>query len=63
MSGGADDDAYAANIQIADMNALNAVAAVIRWKKLMGVYADSQQEHVSSYWIEYNDFINDNMDE
>lgn len=59
MSGAGDDDAYAANIQIADMNALNAVAAVIRWKKLMGVYADSRHEYVSSYWVAYNDFIND----
>ena len=59
MSGEADDDEYAANIQIADMNALNAATAVIRWKKLMGMYADSQRECVSSYWIEYNDFIND----
>lgn len=59
MSGAAAEDDYSANIQIADMNALNAVAAVIRWKKLMGIYADSQQECVNSYWIEYNDFIND----
>lgn len=62
MSGEADDDEYATNIQIADMNALNAVAAVIRWKKFMGVYADSRNECVSSYWIEYNDIIDDRDD-
>ena len=38
------DDAYAENVQIADMNALNAVLAVIKWKKRMGVYADLERE-------------------
>ncbi|MCA9680133.1 MAG: ThiF family adenylyltransferase, partial [Myxococcales bacterium] len=36
----APDDDYRRNIQIADLNALNAVLAVIRWKKLFGVYRD-----------------------
>jgi hypothetical protein len=37
----ADGDAnndYAHNIQIADLNALNASLAVIKWKKLCGLY-------------------------
>ncbi|WP_163010557.1 ThiF family adenylyltransferase, partial [Streptomyces dangxiongensis] len=37
-------DAYARNIQTADLNALNAVLAVIRWKRSIGVYADATDE-------------------
>jgi hypothetical protein len=33
-----DDDIYSENIQIADLNALNAVLAVMWWKKHAGVY-------------------------
>src|SRR6185369_917039 len=45
---------YDQNIQIADMNALNAALAVIRWKRLMGYYADLQHEHQSRYTIDGN---------
>jgi ThiF family len=37
-------DEYDTNIQIADLNALNATLAVIRWKKLCGFYADLERE-------------------
>jgi hypothetical protein len=50
-----DDDGqeneYKTNVQIADLNALNATLAVIRWKKLVGFYRDSGHEHNSSYAI------------
>lgn len=38
----ADDpnDEYSSNIQIADLNALNAALAVIKWKKYRGFYQD-----------------------
>ena len=45
---------YDANIQIADLNALNAALAVIRWKRLMGYYVDQQGEHQSRYTIDGN---------
>ncbi|MGP9790968.1 ThiF family adenylyltransferase [Roseinatronobacter sp. NSM] len=54
------DDAYATNIQVADLNALNATFAVIRWKKLAGFYADFEGEHSSNYTIDGNTI--DNMD-
>jgi hypothetical protein len=41
-------DLYARNIQIADLNALNAALAVLRWKKLRGFYADFEREHFSA---------------
>jgi hypothetical protein len=50
----APDDDYRRNIQIADLNALNAVLAVIRWKKLFGVYRDGEREHHSTYTVDCN---------
>ena len=58
MSVEAMDDAYAENVQIADMNALNAVLAVIKWKKRMGVYADLERETHCVYSIDGNDLDN-----
>jgi len=45
------DDVYSTNIQIADLNALNAVLAVIKWKKTIGFYQDLNREHNSVYSI------------
>jgi len=47
-------DEYATNIQIAELNMLNGVMAVIRWKKLLGFYADYRHEHHCTYTIETN---------
>ena len=62
MSVGDMDDAYAENVQIADMNALNAVLAVIKWKKRMGVYADLERELHCVYSIDGNDLDNTGPD-
>lgn len=59
LDDGAADDAYSQNIQIADLNALNASLAVIRWKKLFGFYSDLEGEHHSAYMINGNEIIND----
>jgi hypothetical protein len=45
---------YDKNIQIADLNALNAALAVIKWKKLFGFYADHEEEFFSTYTIDCN---------
>ena len=45
------DNDYAPNIQIADLNCLNATLAVIKWKKMNGFYQDLQNEHHSTYSI------------
>lgn len=58
FDGGNADDVYAQNIQIADLNALNATLAVIKWKKLFGFYADFEQEHSSNYTIDGNTISN-----
>lgn len=46
------DNDYERNIQVADLNALNAVLAVIRWKKYCGFYHDFIGEHESTYTID-----------
>jgi hypothetical protein len=51
-------DLYATNIQVADLNALNAVMAVIKWKKLRGFYRDLEREHHSTYTTDGNMLLN-----
>ena len=50
---------YDRNIQIADLNALNAALAVIKWKKLFGFYRDLKSEHHSQYSIDGNLLVNE----
>lgn len=50
---------YSHNVQIADLNALNAALAVIKWKKLFGFYQDSEGEHNSYYSVAGNTLINE----
>jgi hypothetical protein len=52
-------DDYDRNIQIADLNALNAALAVIRWKKHAGFYSDLEREHSSTYTIDGNHLLNE----
>jgi hypothetical protein len=54
-----DDDEYEQNIQIADLNMLNAALAVIRWKKLFGFYSDLEHEASSIYTIDGNHLLNE----
>lgn len=49
-----DDDLYARNIQLAELNALCAVMAVTKWKKLCGFYVDDDHEHDSTYTTNTN---------
>lgn len=53
------DDMYEENIQIADLNALNASLAVIKWKKLNGVYADIERECSMAYTLDGNNLVNE----
>lgn len=58
----ADNDAhnlYARNIQIADMNALNAALAVIQWKKQCGFYFDPNPSVNLTYLVGPNKLIHD----
>lgn len=60
VGGGAEDN-YASNIQVADLNALNAVLAIVKWKKIRGFYRDLEREHHSTYKTDGNMLINGEM--
>ena len=55
---GAVENDYSKNIQIAELNALNAALAVIKWKKLCGFYLDQETEHRCTYNIDGNCIAN-----
>jgi hypothetical protein len=54
-----EENEYSTNIQIADLNCMNAVMAVLKWKKLSGFYQDLKQEHNSLYFINTNKLLNE----
>lgn len=55
------EEVYDLNVQVADLNALNAALAVIRWKKLFGFYGDLEDEHYSIYTIDGNHLVNEDV--
>jgi hypothetical protein len=50
---------YSRNVQIADLNALTAALAVIKWKKVCGYYHDPNKEHWCAYMIRANQLISE----
>lgn len=50
---------YSHNIQIADLNCLNAALAVQKWKKLVGFYQDLESEYHSTFSINVNQLLNE----
>jgi len=54
-----DDDEYSTNIQIADLNAMNALLAVLKWKKFNGFYKDLKEEHHTTYTVNTGQLLND----
>lgn len=59
FSEGNEEDEYSQNIQIAELNALNAVLAIVKWKKHFGFYYDVEKENYSLYSIDDNSIINE----
>jgi hypothetical protein len=59
FTGDGREDLYSRNIQIAELNALNAALAVIKWKKHCGFYVDLEKEHFSTYTIDGNTLTNE----
>lgn len=54
-----ENEEYAQNIQLTELNALNAALMVIKWKKYYGFYHDFEKEQNSIYNIDVNQLIND----
>jgi hypothetical protein len=61
FSDGDGNNEYDKNIQIADLNALNAALAVVKWKKLFGFYLDIDKEHHTTYTVDGNCLINEDL--
>lgn len=61
FSAGDGNNEYDRNIQTADLNALNAALAVIKWKMLFGFYHDFENEHHCTYTIDGNKLVNEDQ--
>lgn len=61
FSDGDGNNDYSRNIQIADLNAMNAALAVVKWKKLFGFYRDLENEHFSTYTMDGNMIVNEDQ--
>ncbi|MBN2068427.1 MAG: ThiF family adenylyltransferase [Opitutales bacterium] len=46
-----EEDVYSSNIQIAELNALNASLAVVKWKKLLHFYLNQENENNLTYTL------------
>jgi hypothetical protein len=57
--GDGEDELYSRNIQVAELNALNAALAVVKWKKLCGVYRDLEGEHHTTFTVDGNAITNE----
>lgn len=56
-----ENDEYASNIQIAPLNSLNASFAVMKFYKHFGVLNDLEKEHHSTYSINVNQMVSDEI--
>jgi uncharacterized protein DUF6791/ThiF family protein len=54
FTGDGHENVYNKNIQVADLNMLNAAMAVLKWKKLCGFYGDYVKEHFTTYTVDGN---------
>lgn len=56
-----DNDLYRSNIQVADMNAFNALFAVLKWKQFCGFYQDVRNAHHLTFSINDQALTRDEM--
>lgn len=54
------EDVYNTNVQIAEINSLNAVMAIIKWKQYFGIYSDTEKNRQDIYSIEVGEFAHEN---
>lgn len=57
-----DVNEYDKNIQVVELNALNAAFAVIKFKKLFGLYEDDNNEHFSVFVLAGSETINEDFE-
>jgi hypothetical protein len=56
------DDDYGSNIQVADLNALNALLAIIRWKRHLGYYATESMSDETVFKLYSNEIRNGDVE-
>jgi len=56
------ENQYASNIQIAELNALNAALAVLRWKKLYGLYHDTRKQYYQGFSIASGEIVSEHLE-
>ena len=54
-----EEDAYSTNIQIAELNALNAALAVVKWKKYLGFYLDQIERAEDVYSVDCGGIVHE----
>lgn len=52
------EDDYSSNVQVVELNALNAILAVIRWKRCLGFYATHEAMNQTVYKLFLNELRN-----
>ena len=55
-------DVYSSNIQIAELNSLNAIMAIIKWKQYFGIYSDIEKNRQDIYSIEVGEFAHESKE-
>ena len=53
------ENEYDNNIQIAELNCINAMFAILKWKKLCGFYQDIKEEYNNLFFINTNKLLNE----
>ena len=54
-----DNNEYATNIQIAELNCMNALFAILKWKRLSGFYIDDRQDFNTTFNVALNQMSNE----
>lgn len=57
-----EDELYGSNIQVADLNCMNALLAIFKWKRLSGFYLDDRSDFNLSFSISLNKLTNEEED-
>lgn len=52
MTKQADDDLYTTNVQISELNAINAVFGIMAWKKYYGFYLSAEPNYNTTFIID-----------
>ncbi|MDN4592057.1 hypothetical protein DBA29_26600 [Xenophilus aerolatus] len=58
-----EDDLYRSNIQIAELNCMNALMAIFKWKRLSGIYLSDRNDFNTTFSLSLNQISNEEKDQ